>query len=164
VLSGRALLRLGWLAVLVAALSSANIAAAAAPTRAEYVTRLEAICKPGAMRTERVMGGVKADVRAERLGIAASKFAKATRIYSGTVSAMAGVSRPPADRRKLGIWFTYLGRQLTNLRQITTQLRAEHPIKAQRLTARFIHNGNQANNVVLAFGFDYCSFRFSRYG
>jgi hypothetical protein len=37
-------------------------------------------------------------------------------------------------------------------------------IKAQRLTARFIHNGNLANNDTLAFGFDYCSFKFSRYG
>ena len=40
----------------------------------------------------------------------------------------------------------------------------ENAIKAQRLTARFIHNGNLANNVVLAFGFDWCSFKFSRYG
>ena len=50
------------------------------------------------------------------------------------------------------------------LQQITAQLRAGQAIKAQRLTARFIHNGNLANNVVLAFGFDYCSFKFSRYG
>ena len=37
-------------------------------------------------------------------------------------------------------------------------------IPAQRLTARFIHNGNLANNTVIAFGFNYCSFKFSRYG
>ncbi len=39
-----------------------------------------------------------------------------------------------------------------------------HDIKAQRLTARFIENGNLANNVTLAFGFNYCSFKFIRYG
>ncbi len=55
-------------------------------------------------------------------------------------------------------------RQESYLKQITAQLQAGHAIKAQRLTARFIHNGNLANNVVLAFGFDYCSFKFSRYG
>ena len=31
-------------------------------------------------------------------------------------------------------------------------------------TQMFFHNGNLANNVVLSFGFEYCSFKFSRYG
>ena len=50
------------------------------------------------------------------------------------------------------------------MKEISAQLRMDHEIKAQRLTARFIHNGNLANNVTLAFGFDYCSFKFSRFG
>ena len=48
--------------------------------------------------------------------------------------------------------------------QITANLRAGRGIAAQRLISRFIHSGNLANRVVLAFGFDYCSFKFSRYG
>ncbi len=47
---------------------------------------------------------------------------------------------------------------------MTARLEAERVIEAQRAIARFIHNGNLANNAVLAFGFDYCDFRFSRYG
>ena len=77
---------------------------------------------------------------------------------------ISAVPRPPADSAKLGKWFAYLKRQESYLGQITGQLRQDHAIKAQRLTARFIHNGNLANNVVLAFGFDCCSFKFSRYG
>ncbi len=72
--------------------------------------------------------------------------------------------RPPADAAKLDKWFGYLNAQEAYLKQITAQWRADHAIKAQRLIARFIHNGNLANNAVLAFGFDYCAFRFSRYG
>jgi len=149
----------------VLALSAAPFAPAAeAPTRDEYVDRLEAICKPDAEATQRAMKGARSDIRAERLKVAAGKFAKATAIFGGTVKQISAAPRPPADSAKLGKWFTYLKRQQSYLGQITAQLRQDHAIKAQRLTARFIHNGNLANNTVLAFGFDWCSFKFSRYG
>jgi hypothetical protein len=149
---------------LAALLAAVNAAAAEAPTRDKYVSQLEAICQPDALRTQRVMKGAKADIRAERFAVAAKKFAKATAIYSSTVKRISAVTRPPDDAEKLRKWFTYLKRQVSYLEQITAQLRQEHAIKAQRLVSRFIHNGNLANNVVLAFGFDYCRFKLSRYG
>ncbi len=153
------------LAALAATLLVPTAAVAAeAPTRDEYVSRLETACKPDAEATRRAMKGARADVRAERLAVAAGKFAEATRIFGSTVKEIAAAPRPPADTAKLSKWFGYLQRQESYLRQITAQLRADRAIPAQRLTARFIHNGNLANNVVLAFGFNYCSFKFSRYG
>jgi hypothetical protein len=149
---------------LMALLGASVAAAAEGPTRSEYVDGLEAICKPDAEATQAAMRGAKADLRAERLSVAAGKFAKATKIFGGTVKQIAAVPRPPADAARLSKWFGYLKAQESYLRQITSQLRAGQAIKAQRLTARFIHNGNLANNVVLAFGFNYCSFKFSRYG
>ena len=148
----------------VALVAAATATAAEAPTRDEYVEQLEKVCKPDAEATQRAMKGVRADVRAERLKVAAKKFAKATAIFGGTVKEISKVTRPEADATRLSKWFTYLNRQSSYLGQITEQLRQEHAIKAQRLTARFIHNGNLANNVVLAFGFNWCSFKFSRYG
>ncbi|HEX4668813.1 MAG TPA: hypothetical protein VH275_02405 [Solirubrobacterales bacterium] len=152
--------------VLSAALlaTAATAVAAEAPTRDEYVAQLEAVCKPDAEATRRAMKGARADVSAERLALAAVKFAKATSIFGSTVSEISVAPRPPADAAKLSKWFGYLKNQESYLKQIAVQLRADHAIKAQRLTARFIHNGNLANNVVLAFGFNYCSFKFSRYG
>jgi hypothetical protein len=152
------------LSLVVALLAAVTAAAAEPPTRTEYVDQLEAICKPDALATQRAMKGARADIKTERLKPAAAKFSKATSIFGGTVKQIAAVPRPPEDAAKLGKWFTYLNRQASYLQQITVQLRREQAIKAQRLTARFIHNGNLANNVVLAFGFDYCSFKFSRYG
>lgn len=157
---GGMLLALACLALALAAVP----AAAEAPTREEYVARLEAICKPGALATERVMKGTRREIQTERFAVAAGKLAKADAIFSATVKRMAAAPRPQADLAKLRRWFAYLGRQSSYLSQITAQLRLQHAIKAQRLTARFIHNGNLANNVVLAFGFNYCSFKFSRYG
>lgn len=156
--------RIGIGALLVAAVFAATAVAAEAPTRDEYVSRLEAICKPDALATQRVMKGARADIRAERIGVAAKKFARGTAIFSSTVSRISTVPRPSDDDARLGKWFTYLKRQVSYLERITVQLRKDHLTKAQRLIPRFIHNGNLANNVVLAFGFDYCSFKFSRYG
>jgi hypothetical protein len=148
----------------MALLVGAASAAAEAPTRDEYVAQLEAVCKPDAEATQRAMKGARADVRAERFALAAGKFASATSIFGSTLKRIAAVPRPLADAAKLGKWFGYLKTQESYLQQITAQLRADHAIQAQRLTARFIHNGNLANNVSLVFGFNYCSFKFSRYG
>lgn len=159
--------RRNWHAVallLLASLVGGTAAAAEVPTRDEYVNQLETVCKPDAETTQRVMKGIRDDLNAERLGVAATKFAQAAKIFGGTVREMSVVSRPPADATKLGKWFVYLDKQEAYLKQITARLGVGQAIKAQRLTARFIHNGNLANNVVLAFGFDYCGFKFSRYG
>ena len=152
------------LALAVLATTVGVAAAAEAPIRDEYVTQLEGVCEPDAEATQRAMKGARADLRSERLVSAAEKFAAATSIFGATLKEISAVPRPEADRAKLAKWFGYLKKQESYLKRITGQLRADHAIAAQRLTARFIHNGNLANNVVLAFGFNYCSFKFSRYG
>jgi hypothetical protein len=138
--------------------------AAAAPTRSEYVPRLEAICKPDAEATQRAMKGARTDIQREQFATAATKFAKAQKIFGSTIKQIVIVPRPSADTASLSHWFVYLKRQESYLGQITTNLKAGRGIAAQRLISRFIHNGNLANHAVLAFGFNYCSFKFSRYG
>lgn len=150
--------------ILVGAMGAAAASAAEAPTREEYVDSLEVVCKPDAEATQRAMKGARGDINAERMAVAAGKFGAATRIFGSTVKEISVEPRPQADAVKLGKWFTYLKRQESYLKQITVELKADHAIPAQRLTARFIHSGNLANNVVLAFGFKYCAFKFSRYG
>jgi hypothetical protein len=142
----------------------AMASAAEAPTRAEYVPRLEAICKPGAEATQRAMKGARTDIQQERFSVAATKFAKAQKIFGQTIKEIAAVPRPGADTARLSQWFVYLKRQESYLGQITTNFEAGRGIAAQRLISRFIHNGNLANHAVLSFGFNYCSFKFSRYG
>jgi hypothetical protein len=157
--------RLAGATLLATLLISAAVAAAEGePTRSEYVAQLEAVCKPDALATKKAVKGVKDDIRAERLALAAGKFSKAEKIFSGTVREISPVPRPPADQAKLAKWFAYLGQQESYLKKIVAALRAGQTIRSQRDTARFVHNGNLANNTVLAFGFNYCSFKFSRFG
>jgi hypothetical protein len=151
-------------ALLATLLLTALAAAETGPTRPEYVAQLETICKPGSEATQRAVDGVKADVRAERLTIAATKFAKAAKIFGGTVKAITPVPRPPADTAKLKTWFGYLARQEAYLKKIAADLRAGQTIASQGDTARFVHNGNLSNRTVLAFGFHYCSFELTRFG
>jgi hypothetical protein len=152
------------LAAMASPVAASPASAMEAPSRQEYVPALEAICKPDVEATQRAMKGARNDIHAERDRKAAGKFARGAAIFARTIKAIAAVPRPPADTARLRKWFVYLKRQENYLKQITAQFRAEKTIRAQRSTARFIHNGNLANNVVLAFGFNYCSFRFSRYG
>jgi hypothetical protein len=133
------------------------------PTRPEYVATLEQICKPGTEATQRAVHGIRHDVRSERLRLAASKFSQARRIFAHTVDSISSVPRPEADRRALERWFTALGRERVYLGRIVTVLRAEDVAGFQRVSADFIHQGNRANNVVVSFGFNYCSFKPSRF-
>ncbi len=151
-------------ALLLAAFAAVGGAEVASLTRNDYVSDLEKVCRPGAEATQKAMEGVRDDVHANRLGVAADKFGKAAKIFGRTIRTIAAKPRPVGDEARLRKWFKYLKRQGAYLKRISAQLRAGREIKAQRLTARFIHNGNLANNTTLAFGFDYCSFKFSRYG
>jgi hypothetical protein len=137
--------------------------AAEPPSRSEYVTRLEQICKPRSETTERVVRGTPSDVRSERLRRAAEKVAKAQGIFAGTVSMISKVERPAAYDATLSRWFAALQRETSALGRTADALRAEDVARFQRVWADFIHEGNKANNVVVSFGFNYCNFRPSRF-
>jgi hypothetical protein len=139
------------------------VSATAEVTRTEYVARLEQICKPGSEATQRAVRGVRADVRAERLARAGSKFARAKRIFAATVRSISTVPRPEADRATLARWFAALGREKFYLGQMVATLQTSNVAGFQRVSARFIHEGNRANNAVVSFGFNYCSFKPTRF-
>lgn len=148
----------------VVLIASAVAVAATAPERPEYVDRLESICKPGVEATQRAVRGVRADILAERLRVASRKLAHAGRIFDGTVGRISRVPRPDSDSELLDKWFHYLRLQEDYLARSAAALRAERIARYQRSSVRFVHTGNLANDVVISFGFDYCRFKFSRFG
>jgi hypothetical protein len=151
--------------VLLAVLALSGLAGASAlPDQAEYVSRLESICKPGVEETQRAVRGVRSDIRSERLAIAAGKLSSAGRIFDGTVRAISAVPRPPADAAQLAKWFVDLRLQESYLRGAASALHAQRIVSYQHNAVRFVHTGNLANDVVIAYGFNYCRFKFSRFG
>jgi hypothetical protein len=161
--SAKRAVAIGSVAMLALGVGAAVAAAAEEPARPEYVAQLERICKPGSDATQRVVRGVRADVRAERLAVAGRKFARAEKIFAGTVGSISTVPRPAEDRATLSRWFTALGREQLYLGGMVRALRGDDVAGFQRVSARFIHEGNRANNAVVAFGFNYCSFKPTRF-
>jgi hypothetical protein len=150
-------------AMILLALASTLGSAAEAPSRPEYVARLERICKPSSEATQRAVRGTQSDVRAERLPLASTKVARAKDIFSRTVIAISRVPRPVEDQATLVRWFVALKGEVAALGRTVTALRADDVARFQRVWAEFIHQGNKANNVVVTFGFDYCDFKPSRF-
>src|SRR5215217_561727 len=105
--SSRSRLRRLPAAAALAVLALSATAAAGAPERAEYVTRLEAVCKPGVEATQRAVRGVRSDIKAERLSVAARKLSSAARIFDATVREIKPIPRPPLDQTQLDKWFDY---------------------------------------------------------
>ncbi len=157
--------RIGAAALAMAVLLTGVAAAEEAPlpSRAEYVAKLEGICRPRSLATKRAVKGMRADLRAERLAVAAAKFAQASRLFAATVREISPLPRPLADRVTLARWFGYLAQEESNLRRIVAVLRANQPVAFQHASARFVKSGESADNVVLAFGFNYCYFKLSRF-
>ena len=147
--------------LLLAVLTAAAMAASGA--RDEYVEYLEATCKPGVEATQRAVKGVRSDVQAERLTVAAGKLGRARRIFSESVTKMSAVPRPEADASQLEKWFAYLRLEEGYLGKAAAALRREQIANYQRNLVRFVHTGNVANDVVIVFGFDYCRFNFRRF-
>jgi hypothetical protein len=140
-----------------------TISAAAEVIRPEYVAQLEKICKPRSQATTRAVRGTRGDIQSERFASAAAKFSKAKRIFAGTVSAIAKVPRPAADRSTLSRWFAALGRQTSYLQQSIAALNAENLPRFQRASGEFFRQGSKSNNIVISFEFNYCAFKSSRY-
>jgi len=151
-------------AVSLAVLALSATAGAESPERAEYVASLETVCKPGVEATQRAVQGLRSDIKAERLSVAARKLSSAARIFDGTVREISPVPRPPLDTAQLAKWFGYLRLQESYLARAAAALHAERIVRYQHNAVRFVHTGNLANDVVIAFGFDYCRFKFSRFG
>ena len=125
-------------ASLAAIALSASAGAEAAPDRAEYVSRLESICKPGVEATQRAVRGVRSDIKAERLAIAAGKLCSAARIFDGTVGEISAVPRPPPTQPSSPSGSRYLRLQESYLAKAAAALRARahRPVPAQRRALR----------------------------
>jgi hypothetical protein len=156
-------------AALVALLGAGLLAAAAlavtdpGQTRESYAARVEPICKANTKANERILAGVRKEVKEGKLKLAAGRFRQAAAAFGRAVNQIAAVPQPPADKAKLTKWLRALGEERALLGEIGKALKAGEKPRAQRLSVQLTHNGNVANVAVLGFEFDYCLIRASRF-
>lgn len=132
-------------------------------TRAEYVAKLEPICKANAKANARILKGVKGQVQRGELVPAGRRFVRASNALGRSVSQMARVPRPSADAPRLKTWFTLLNRQRDLLRRVGQALQAKNKFRAQKEAVQLNRNNNRANNTVISFGFKHCRIDSSKF-
>jgi hypothetical protein len=155
--------------VVAAALGAALIAAVAlattspTQTREGYVARVEPICKSNTKANERILAGVRSEIKHGKLKPAGAQFRKASEAFSKATKQIAAVPQPTADAAKLTKWIGYLKEETKLLGEIGGALKAEKKGRAQELLVRAEAASRQANNTVVSFEFHYCVINQSRF-
>src|SRR6201996_6151499 len=86
---------------LVVAMVLAASAFAAEVSRDEYKAAAEPICKTSAKANERILSGVRKEVKEGKLKTAAAKFAKAAKEQASTLGQLEALPQPAADEPRL---------------------------------------------------------------
>jgi hypothetical protein len=141
---------------LVLALVSASAAFATEVSRDEYKEAVEPICKSNTQANERILAGVKNEVRAGKLKTAAAKFTKASAELKKTVGELKKVSRPVGDEARLEKWFGLVTSEAELFAAAGKKLKAGDKAGAEHIVVKLSQNANKANLEVLPFDFRYC--------
>jgi hypothetical protein len=153
--------------VAVALLVAAPVARAEeGPTRAEYVERVEPICKANTEANERILKNARVRARSKQqrqVSRAGGQFIHASKAFEAAVDKLAAVPRPPADEPRLLKWFKQLHIVGTNLRNLGKALKAGDKILAAHEQIRVERAANSSNNVGYVFEFHYCRLTQSRF-
>jgi hypothetical protein len=133
------------------------------PSRAEYVSTVDPICKKTFDTNKKVLKNVRPLVKADKYKPAAAKFATASKNVAAMIRSLEAVPRPTEDSPRLEKWFKFLKIIKTNLGKIGVALKQENEVKANHETIRTERSSNAANNVSFVFQFKYCALKPSQF-
>jgi hypothetical protein len=147
----------------LAILATASLALAAETTREAYVATVEPVCKSNTQANEKILKGVKTEVKQGKLKPAGAQFSKAAAALKKTYAQLKAVPQPSADAAKLNKWLGYVKEEANLFEKTATALKAGNKNKAQVMVVKLTHNANLANDQVLSFNFKYCRFEPSKF-
>jgi hypothetical protein len=156
-------LRIPLCALLLLLLSGASLAMAEEVTRDTYKAAVEPICKTDTQANEKILKGVRQEVKAGKLKAAGTQFQKAAAALKQAYTQLKAVPQPAADTAKLGKWLAYVKTEAELFEEAAKALKANNKTKAQTIVVKLTHNANLANNQVLSFGFRYCKLEPSKF-
>ena len=117
-------------------------------TRAEYAAQVEPICKTNTQANERILKGVKTEVKQGKLKPAAKQFSKASAALKKALAQLKAVPKPAADQAKLTKWLGYVKTEAELFQSTSKKLATGNKIGAQAMVIRLTHNANLANDSV----------------
>jgi hypothetical protein len=145
-----------FLLAVTAVFSVVAYASAAEVTRESYVSAVEPICRANAKANEKILAGVKPEVRQGKLRAAAAHFARAAAALGRTHRELSAVSRPPADRARLAKWLDYIKGEAELFEATAAKLKAGQKAAAEHISIQLTREAALANDQVLPFDFRYC--------
>ena len=150
-------------AALMLALILAATAFAAEVSRDEYKEAVEPICQSNTKANEKILAGVKQEVRTGKLKTAAAKFTKASSALKLTLKELEAVPGPAADEARLSKWFGLIKVEAELFGEAGKKLKAGDKGGAEHIVTKLTQNANKANLEVLPFGFRYCRLEPSKF-
>lgn len=157
----RVVLVLALATALAAALTAA--AAAAEVSRIEFRESAEPICKTDTQANERILSGVRKEVRSGKLAPASRKFGRAASALKSALHQLESLPRPSADEARLQKWFATVDTEAGYFGAVSRELKAGQTEAAEHLVNKLTVTANKANNEVLPFEFTYCRLEPSRF-
>jgi hypothetical protein len=151
------------LATVALCVAVVSLASAAEVTRESYVAAVEPICKANTQANERILKGVRTEVKKGKLKAAGAQFAKAAAALNRTYAELKAVPQPSADAARLATWLGHVKTEAALFEKAGKALKAGEKTKAQKIVIQLTHNANLANDQVFSFNFHYCRFEPSKF-
>jgi hypothetical protein len=152
----RTITAVGALAALIL-LSVASMAFAdLAEERVAYRTQVEPICKRNREANDRVLKGVRKNITAGKLKLAATQFAKGAAALKKARAQLVTVPKPAGDEARLTKWLGYIKTEIELFEKVSKKLKTGDKRGAQRMAIFLTSTANKANNTVLPYEFKYC--------
>ena len=139
------------------------VAAAAEVSRVEFRESAEPICKTDTQANERILAGVRKEVRSGKLAPASRKFAQAASALKAALRQLESLPRPSADEARLRKWFATVEAEVGYFEAVSRKLKSGQKAAAESFVTRLTVTANKANNQVLRFEFTYCRLEPSRF-
>jgi hypothetical protein len=128
-----------------------------------YKEQVEPICKQNRQANERVLKGVKQNIKEGKLKLAGTQFAKGAAALKKARTQLAAVPKPATDSARLTKWLGYVKTEVELFEMVSKKLTAGDKGGAQRMALQLTGTVNRANNTVLAYEFRYCRVQTSQF-
>jgi hypothetical protein len=142
----------------IAVLFAAVPALAAEVTPGDYKAQVEPICKANTQANEKILKGVRENVKKGKLSKASRQLYAAAKALKKTRAELLQVPAPAADAARLTKWLDGVKTEINLLEAAGKKLAKGEKNGASKMVIRLRSNAMKTNNLVLSYEFHYCRF------
>jgi hypothetical protein len=145
------------LAAIIALLATVP-ALAAEVTADDYKAQVEPICKANTQANEKILAGVRENVKQGKLSDASRQLVAAAKALKKTRAELLQVPTPSADAARLTKWLDGVKGEVELLETAGRKLAKDEKNGSSKTVIRLKSNAMKTNNLVLDYEFRYCKF------